>query len=142
MRQNFQTEWGVYWERTAGPLQGALTLKQYVWLIRNHEKTMHEYHIYLYGLAQKVVACSRCNRRQVVHAAGQECKGCMCGSMFTPGNGMSLGPRMQDEARGGPGGEGAAGGLAQYVRQGNRHGEAILQRPNYSTSSGYPPIAL
>jgi hypothetical protein len=98
MRHNFQTEWGVYWERTAGPLQGALTLKQYVWLIRNHEKTMHEYHVYLYGLAQKVVACNRCNRRQVVHAAGQECKGCMHGTMFTPENGMSLGPRMQDEA--------------------------------------------
>jgi hypothetical protein len=45
----------VHWERAAGPLQGALTLKQQVWLIRNHEKAMHAYHVYLYELAQKVV---------------------------------------------------------------------------------------
>jgi hypothetical protein len=41
MRHNFQTEWSVYWERAAGPLQGALTLKQHVWFIRNHEKSLH-----------------------------------------------------------------------------------------------------
>jgi hypothetical protein len=98
MRHNFQTEWSIYWERAAGPLQGGLTLKQHAWLIRNHEKALHEYHVYLYGLAQKAATCTRCNRRQVVHAAGQECKGCMRGSIFTPENGMSLGPRMQDEA--------------------------------------------
>jgi hypothetical protein len=38
MRHNYQTEWSEHWERAAGPLQGALTLKQQVWLIRNHEK--------------------------------------------------------------------------------------------------------
>jgi hypothetical protein len=53
MRHNFQTEWSVYWECAAGPLQGALTVKQHVWLIWNHEKALHEYHVYLYGLAQK-----------------------------------------------------------------------------------------
>jgi hypothetical protein len=37
MRHNYQAEWGVHWELAAGPLQGALTLKQQVWLIRNHE---------------------------------------------------------------------------------------------------------
>lgn len=98
MRHNYQTEWSVHWECAAGPLQGALTLKQQVWLIRNHEKALHAYHVYLYELAQKVVTCNRCNRRQVQHAAGQECKTCMNGAMFAPENGMSLGPRMQDEA--------------------------------------------
>jgi hypothetical protein len=33
----------VLWECAAGPLQGALTLKQQVWLIRNHEKALHAY---------------------------------------------------------------------------------------------------
>jgi hypothetical protein len=72
MRQNFQTEWSAYWECAAGPLQGALTLKQHVWLIRNHEKALHEHPMYLYGLAQKVATCKRCSRRQVAHAASQE----------------------------------------------------------------------
>jgi hypothetical protein len=38
MRHNYQAEWSAHWERAAGQLQGALTLKQQVWLIRNHEK--------------------------------------------------------------------------------------------------------
>jgi hypothetical protein len=37
MRHNYQTEWSVHWERAAGPLQGALALKQHDWRIRNHE---------------------------------------------------------------------------------------------------------
>jgi hypothetical protein len=41
----------VHWERAAGPLQGALTLKQQAWLIRNHEKALRAYHVYLYELA-------------------------------------------------------------------------------------------
>jgi hypothetical protein len=81
IRHNYQAEWRAYWERAAGPLQGALTLKHHVWLTRNHEKALNEYHVYLYGLAQKVVTCTRCNRRQVAHAAGQEFKGCIHGSM-------------------------------------------------------------
>jgi hypothetical protein len=51
MRHNYQTEWSVHWERAAGPLQGALTLKQQAWLIRNHEKALRAYHVYLYELA-------------------------------------------------------------------------------------------
>jgi hypothetical protein len=98
MRHNYQTERSAYWKCAAGPVQGALTLKQNAWLIRNHKKTLHEHHVYLYGLAKKVATCKRCNRRQAVHTAGQECKGCMHGGMFTAENGMSFGPRMQDEA--------------------------------------------
>jgi hypothetical protein len=73
MRHNYQAEWSAHWERAAGPLQGALTLKKQVWLIRNHEKALHAYQVYLYELAQKVATCNRCNRRQAQHAAGQEC---------------------------------------------------------------------
>ena len=98
MRHRFQTPWGVHWEQAEGPLQGAFSDRQRLWLIQNHENSLHAHAQRLHSFAGQVRTCLVCNRRQVVIPPNQQCASCVQGTMFQAENLMSLGPPLAAEA--------------------------------------------
>ena len=96
-RHRFQTPWSSRWELAAGPLQGAFTDQQRLYLIRNHEAELQRHLEHMYHLADLVRTCVKCNRRLVLTEARQDCPSCLKGGVFSAENRMCLGPRAGTE---------------------------------------------